>query len=151
MEWKYVRCQIWWEFFEDCRALPPPFCVLQFLVHGTVYALRKLTGDKNQRSAWDMNFIGRQETPSERKQYLLNAYTSNIWFQQELIRTLKGRLLRNKVIQQMTNMEHFPIVGLSAQLLNFRNAVCKEMDEIKLMTPKSTYKSYTATSSSEDA
>ncbi|KFD51757.1 hypothetical protein M513_07284 [Trichuris suis] len=137
MEWKYVRCQIWWEFFEDCRSLPPPFCLLQFLVHGFVFTLRKLRGDKKQRSAWDMNFVGREETPSEKERYL------------ELIRTLKGRLLRHKVIQQMTNMEYFPIAGISVQLLNFRNAVCDEKDLSEPNTSTSTSESHSTTSSSE--
>uniref|UniRef100_A0A5S6Q6X5 ANK_REP_REGION domain-containing protein n=1 Tax=Trichuris muris TaxID=70415 RepID=A0A5S6Q6X5_TRIMR len=112
MEWKYVRCQIWWEFCEDCRTLPPPFCLLQLLVNGTVFVVRKYKGDKKQRSIWDMNFVGTEEIPSERQKYL------------DLIRTLRGCLLRHKAMQEMTNMEHFPVTGQSAQLLSFCKADC---------------------------
>ncbi|CDW55143.1 Short transient receptor potential channel 5 [Trichuris trichiura] len=52
LEWNYVRCQVWCEFSEDIRAVPPPICLLQLAVNMPTWFCRRLCGSYGKLSMW---------------------------------------------------------------------------------------------------
>ncbi|KHJ47873.1 transporter, cation channel family protein [Trichuris suis] len=54
LEWNYVRCQVWCEFSEDIRAVPPPICLLQLAVNTPTWFCRRLCGSYRRLSMWNL-------------------------------------------------------------------------------------------------
>jgi len=56
IDWKFVCADIWMEHFQDSRTMPPPFNLIQLLIHGTIYLVRKCIRRKDPMSVWDCQY-----------------------------------------------------------------------------------------------
>ncbi|KRX40423.1 Short transient receptor potential channel 3, partial [Trichinella nativa] len=110
-EWAYVLSQIWMEFFDDCRMIPPPFSLLQLLIHGIVYIFRRLFQRKKYKdvrlSAWNMNYKSEPEESDDKYENLMVE--------------LKHRLLGRRALEEKFGKEAIIITGM--ETLNIYNAI----------------------------
>ncbi|KRY30772.1 Short transient receptor potential channel 5 [Trichinella spiralis] len=110
-EWAYVLSQIWMEFFDECRMIPPPFSLLQLLIHGIVYIFRRLFQRKKYKdvrlSAWNMNYKSEPEESDDEYENLMVK--------------LKHRLLGRRALEEKFGKEAIIITGM--ETLNIYNAI----------------------------
>ncbi|KAL1235140.1 Short transient receptor potential channel [Trichinella pseudospiralis] len=110
-EWAYVLSQIWMEFFDDCRMIPPPFSLLQLLIHGIVYIFRRLFQRKKFKdvrlSVWNMNYKSEPQESDDKYENLMVE--------------LKHRLLGRRALEENFGKE--AIIITEMETLNIYNAI----------------------------
>uniref|UniRef100_A0A5S6Q5V5 ANK_REP_REGION domain-containing protein n=1 Tax=Trichuris muris TaxID=70415 RepID=A0A5S6Q5V5_TRIMR len=75
-KWLFISCIMWFEYFDDSRTLPPPFCLVHIFIRGTFCAIFKLFVNSKEK-----DIAKRKELMQEQKQYM------------ELLDSLKKRII----------------------------------------------------------
>uniref|UniRef100_A0A5S6QD70 Transient receptor ion channel domain-containing protein n=1 Tax=Trichuris muris TaxID=70415 RepID=A0A5S6QD70_TRIMR len=109
-EWSYVRCQVWCEYFEDIRAVPPPICVLQLVINIPTWFCRRLCGSYKKLSMWDVRYTGRNYSTCDRRKYL------------SLMERVRKRFLARFSLEEISKVKLPAVAGLGVHPAQLRGA-----------------------------
>ncbi|KRY08755.1 Short transient receptor potential channel 5 [Trichinella patagoniensis] len=117
-EWAYVLSQIWMEFFDDCRMIPPPFSLLQLLIHGIVYIFRRLFQRKKYKdvrlSAWNMNYKSEPEESDDKYENLMVELKHRLLGRRALEEKF-GKLFKFELVADADRANNFILPDIEAE------------------------------------